>query len=439
MNVTYYGQACTLIEAAGRKILTDPWLTEGAYFGTWFHTHVLEDLGVSPESVARRKPDYLFLSHEHHDHVAAESLAAFPRDIPILICKFPSARFRRHLEGMGFTNLRELESGRPLDLGESLTVTIFGSAEYTNDSAILVEGEGGVVFNETDCKLGFADLERVAAKGVDIGFYMFSGANWYPMMYDYAPDEMAERVRRRRAKLLSGFVNRVRLTRPRVAVPSAGPCSTLDPDMLWLNSPGRGIFIDPQEAVDAIRAAQLPAEPLYLAATDTWDRAAGFERNTPESIRENRNEYLARASSVQAPRIQSRRAAEPPAGADLAERLVAYFNRHVGAQSPEIRRRIGAKVALEVEGPQGGRWTVDFTSPGPDFVREGVASDWTYRVQVEDKLIDPFVSGREEFLEDLFLSLRVRLSRRPEEYNDPLYNFFYDPDPARLGGWYAVH
>ena len=42
MRVTYYGQACTLVEAAGKKILTDPWLTEGAYFGTWFHTHILE-------------------------------------------------------------------------------------------------------------------------------------------------------------------------------------------------------------------------------------------------------------------------------------------------------------------------------------------------------------------------------------------------------------
>jgi len=47
VRVTYFGQACTLIEVGGRRILTDPWLTEGAYFGTWFHTHVLADAGVS--------------------------------------------------------------------------------------------------------------------------------------------------------------------------------------------------------------------------------------------------------------------------------------------------------------------------------------------------------------------------------------------------------
>jgi UDP-MurNAc hydroxylase len=439
LNLTYYGQACTLIEAAGRRILTDPWLTEGAYFGTWYHTHVLKDLGVTPEAVARRKPDYLFLSHEHHDHVDEESLRAFPRDIPILICRFPSARFRSHVEAMGFTNIRELDSGRTLDLGDSLRVTVFGSAEYTNDSAILVEGEDGVVFNETDCKLDFDDLELIAEKKVDIGFYMFSGANWYPMMYDYAAGEMCERVRTRRAKLLTGFVNRVKVTRPRFAVPSAGPCSTLSPELMWLNSPERGIFIDPQEAVDAIRAAGLPVEPLYMASTDTWDVATGYRCNTPDSIRANRPEYLARASHDEAPVIRDRQAAERPAGGDLAKLLPEYFDARVRPLAPEVRRRIGAKVAIDVEGPRGGRWTLDFLSPGPGYVREGIDPDWTYRMQVEDKLIYPFVSGEDEFLEDMFLSLRVRLSRRPDQYNDPLYNFFYDPDPERLARWYAMH
>ena len=59
MRVTYYGQACTLIEAAGRRILTDPWLTEGAYLGTWFHTHVLAEAGVTPATISK-DIDYIF-------------------------------------------------------------------------------------------------------------------------------------------------------------------------------------------------------------------------------------------------------------------------------------------------------------------------------------------------------------------------------------------
>src|SRR6476659_7657079 len=100
MRVTYYGQACTLIEAAGRKILVDPWLTEGAYFGTWFHTHLLSDVGVSP-AVLPRDLDYLFLSHEHQDHVDPETIKHLPADVPVLICKFPSDRFKRYLQSLG--------------------------------------------------------------------------------------------------------------------------------------------------------------------------------------------------------------------------------------------------------------------------------------------------------------------------------------------------
>ncbi len=188
MRVTYFGQACTLIEAGGVRILTDPWLTEGAYFGTWYHTHVLAEAGVSPETVPK-DVDYIFLSHEHEDHLDPETLRHFRRDIPILICKFPTAKFRHHLESLGLTGIRELSSGEPLELAKGVKVTIFGTAEYTNDAALFVEGDGCTVFNETDCKLGYADLQRLGDRGIDIGFYMFSGANWYPMLYDY-PDEV---------------------------------------------------------------------------------------------------------------------------------------------------------------------------------------------------------------------------------------------------------
>ena len=71
--------------------------------------------------------------------------------------------------------------GRKARLGDGVSATIFGTAEYTNDPAIIIEHEGVRLLNETDRKLGYSDLERIGQQGVDIGFYMFSGANWFPM------------------------------------------------------------------------------------------------------------------------------------------------------------------------------------------------------------------------------------------------------------------
>lgn len=437
MRVTYYGQACTLIEAGGKRILTDPWLTEGAYFGTWFHTHILADAGVTPETFPK-DIDYLFLSHEHRDHLDVTTLRQFAPDIPVLICKFATPKFRDYLKQLGFTNVRENESGQAINLGDGVTATILNTAEYTNDSALLVEHEGVRVFNETDCKLGYEDLEQIGEKGVDIGFYMFSGANWYPMLYDYPDEILLDLIRRRREDLMHSFVQRVKLTRPRIAVPAAGPCTVLDPEKLWLNTEERGIFIDPQLAVRALQEEGVPSEPLYMAAPDVWDSASGFEPRAPAAFRVPRQQYVREASERMAPGIAAARAAEPPASPDLPRLLEQHFNTLVGAQTPAIRRRINARLALAVSGPRGGNWTVDFGASGPNYVREGIAPDWTYKIEVEDKLISPFVTGEQPFFEDLLLSLRFRAARRPDEYNEPLYHFLYEPDPEKLHNWYAT-
>lgn len=436
MRITYYGQACTLTEAGGLKILTDPWLTEGAYCGTWFHTHLLEDAGVTPESFPK-DVHYLFLSHEHQDHLDPAALKHFPKNIPVLICRFATPKFRNYLEGLGFTDIRELKSGAPVALENGVSVTIFATAEYTNDSAILIEHDGVRLFNETDCKLSYADLEKLGSQGIDIGFYMFSGANWYPMLYDYSADSMRELVLRRRKSLLRSLVQRVKLTKPRFAVPAAGPCTVLDPELLWLNTEELGIFIDPLVAVNELNAANLTSEPLYMAATDVWDSRTGYEPSAPESFRIPRADYIRSATERFAPRIVAARVAEPVAHPDLPNLLVKYFDDLVAAQTPLARSIINAKLAFLVTGPRGGAWTVDFTVPGPNFVRDEILPDWTYKIEVEDKLISPFVTGHEPFFEDLLLSLRFRCARRPDEFNEPLYHFLYEPDPEKLHNWYA--
>lgn len=438
MRVTYLGQACLLVEAAGRKLLTDPWLTEGAYFGTWYHTHLLADAGIHPEALPR-DIDYIFLSHEHQDHFDPDSLKSFARDIPILISKFVNTRFRDAVKNLGFNNVVEYPSGEQVDLGDGFKVTIIGTAEYTNDAAILIEAEGCRVLNETDCKLGYRDLQRIGELGIDVGFYMFSGANWYPIMYDYPDEILRQKVKVRRSSLLQSLVQRVKLTKPRFAVPSAGPCTVLDRKRLWLNSDDRGIFIDPKDAIKALSASHLPTQPLFMAASDVWDSTAGYECRAPAVFNLPREEYVARSSERLTEEIRAAQLQEPVACEDLPKRLVAYFNETVGAQSAAVRRRIGARLGIRVRGEKAGSWTIDFSSDGPDYVREGLAGNCTYKIEVEDKLLSSFLTGSMPFFEHMLLSFRVKLSRSPDEYNEPLYHFLYDPDPERLHSWYALH
>ena len=125
--------------------------------------------------------------------------------MPILICRFATAKFHHHLRRLGFANIRELTSGEPVHLGDGLEVTIL---RYRPNTPMTPPcswpGDGHTVFNETDCKLAYKDMRRLSDRNIDIGFYMFSGANWYPMLYDGPPEVKLEQTRRRRGRSCAG-------------------------------------------------------------------------------------------------------------------------------------------------------------------------------------------------------------------------------------------
>jgi len=57
MKVTYYGQSCIEIEAGGKKLLFDPFIT-------------YNELAKGIVEVESLKPDYILVSHGHGDHIA---------------------------------------------------------------------------------------------------------------------------------------------------------------------------------------------------------------------------------------------------------------------------------------------------------------------------------------------------------------------------------
>jgi len=57
-------------DAARPALVTDPWITGSAYFGSWGFSHE-----IPPEQLAAiRGAGYVWLSHGHPDRLRAESL-----------------------------------------------------------------------------------------------------------------------------------------------------------------------------------------------------------------------------------------------------------------------------------------------------------------------------------------------------------------------------
>ena len=147
MKVKYIYSACIEIETKDIRVLTDPWFTEGAYDGSWYHFPKIED----PFSLIS-EPDYIYVSHIHPDHYDPCFLKRlFEKwgQKPILIPKFEKNYLKFKMITDGFSPL-EIDS---FSLGKThlhITPNFTGSPSDI-DSSLIVESEGKILLNLNDC------------------------------------------------------------------------------------------------------------------------------------------------------------------------------------------------------------------------------------------------------------------------------------------------
>ena len=229
MRLTYYANACCLMEAAGFQILTDPWLTNGAFEGSWCHYPPLK---VRPAELAG--VDALYISHIHPDHCDPTTLAAFARDIPIVVLDHAPNYLHRVLAGMGFTNLIAIKDGETGAVGP-FAVTVY--APYTThvfhdsslgnliDSSALFECDGQSVLNFNDNTPDLESARRLRARHgpVTVAQIAYNAAGPYPSCFDNLrpPQKLAmgERVLARNFDHAAALA---RILEPRWHMPFAG-------------------------------------------------------------------------------------------------------------------------------------------------------------------------------------------------------------------------
>ena len=111
---------------------------------------------------------------------------------------------------LGFDNIVRTTDGEELDLGADLRIAIHVETSITDgpggDSALVVSDGTARLVNQNDCRTD--DLDALRAHGpVDLHWLQYSGAIWYPMVYDEPPRRMRELVD---AKVDSQFARAMR-------------------------------------------------------------------------------------------------------------------------------------------------------------------------------------------------------------------------------------
>ena len=121
MKIRYIKSSCVVIESNEVKIMSDPWLVDGEYYGSWSHFPKL-----NYDRDYFDKIDYVYISHIHPDHFSRKSLSKLNKDIPILIHKYSTPFLKLNIERLGFKVI-ELAHNKKTILKNGISVDILAA------------------------------------------------------------------------------------------------------------------------------------------------------------------------------------------------------------------------------------------------------------------------------------------------------------------------
>lgn len=444
MQITSVGHAGFHIRTAAGTILCDPWVNP-AYFASWFpfpdNTRLDWD--------ALGDVDYLYVSHLHRDHFDAAHLAKhISKDATVLLPDYPVPDLRRELEKLGFTKFFETEdsvkhtvSGPKGDLDIMIVALRAPADGPIGDSGIIVADGETTCFNMNDARPVDMDVVFDAFGHIDIHLLQYSGAIWYPMVYDIparTKSNFGKQKRQRGMDRARSYIEQVGAT---WVVPSAGPPVFLDDELRFLND-DRGdegnIFPDQMVILEQMRIHGNEGGVLMIPGSVADVRGKDLELThpvDPDTVYGDKAAYIEEMAQRFAPVLAAEKASWATGTGSLLEPLQALFE-PIMAQSDLICDGIGYPVGLVI-----GDETVVLDFPRRE-VRAPIEGEGRYRYgfRIAPELVRTVLRDNEpDWVNTIFLSTRFQ-AWRIGGYNEFLYTFFKcltDERIAYADGWFS--
>jgi UDP-MurNAc hydroxylase len=432
MRVTFLGQAGLYVESRGASVLCDPWFNP-AFYASWFPFPSNE--GVDLGAIGR--PDFLFISHEHQDHLDRRFLAERVwKRAAVVLPPSGLGGLERELRGLGFESFLRPSHGVPLAAGGFEFTALAASAPGDGplgDCALLIDDGRTRVLNQNDAHLAGLD-ELARARPIHAHFLQFSGAIWYPAAYDF-PEALKRALGRRKRENQQARALRFAEQADAAHVfPSSGPACFLDDELFELNDFDRdpaNIFCDQAAFLDYMAARG--DERGKLAVPGTVIELDGPECRVTHPLPDaeiarlfsHKREYLLEYRRRRLPEIAAAKAAWRRGDTDLLAELKGWLEPLL-AQAPRTRAGVGASVLLDCSGE---RLVIDFIR---GEVRRWNGERCAHRFALDAGLVEDCVRRREpDWVNSLFLSMRFK-AERDGAFNEHVYTFFKSLSVERM-------
>jgi UDP-MurNAc hydroxylase len=436
------------IDTPAGSILCDPWVNP-AYFASWFPFP--DNSLLDWESLGQ--VDYLYVSHLHRDHFDAKHLRRFvSKKATVLLPEYPTSELEDELRELGFTSFVRTTTNEVVSLDGGLNIMIQALTSPTDgpigDSSLWVEFGGVRVLNQNDARptdlTSFAELGHVHAH-----LLQFSGAIWYPMVYELpqaAKTAFGKQKRDRQYDRTWRYIDDLKAS---WVFPIAGPPCFLD-DELWrfndiFNDEGN-IFPDQQNFIEEYaKVGGTNGVVLLPGAVTELDAGGGCRTTQPvpdvAAFFADKERHLVELRERKRPVIEAEKASWRHPEIDVLKELKRRIEPLLD-ESIYLAKGVGGPVRFDLLGYDGDAVesiVVDF--PGKE-VRRYADEKVRYRFRTDRALVEHLLHiGEVDWVNSLFLSCRFSAARIGQ-YNEFVYAFFKCLSEERLQyaeGWYDEH
>jgi L-ascorbate metabolism protein UlaG (beta-lactamase superfamily) len=159
MKIRFVSHASVIITCDGTGIWTDPWLSSKAFNDSWT---LWPPAALNEEQL--EGVQYLWLSHEHPDHLNFPTLASLPASFKsratILFQDNNPERIFAPLRKLGYQRFQILAHRRKTRIG---SVCVYCYRVGTMDSCLAINGDGRTIVNLNDARVNEADHARIVS------------------------------------------------------------------------------------------------------------------------------------------------------------------------------------------------------------------------------------------------------------------------------------
>lgn len=440
MQITYLGHAGFIAETDKAIIIMDPWLSPtGAFDSSWFQLPRNHHLIPAVHELLRdaQRATYIYVSHEHQDHLDIDFLNNLPsRRFSLLLPAFSRpdlvARFSNYQckERIFFHHRQQV----PIP-GGSLNFYVDDS-HLNRDSAILMRAGGSAFLNMNDCKLFDAIPGIVHEQGtINVFACQFSGATWHPTCYDYPVDKYEQIAKRKTMAKFECVAKAIEMIRPNVYIPSAGPACFLDPLLFHLNFERVNIFPRATTIISFL-GSRLQKSTVFtpeMMPGDVLDATSGRMVHFAEKRfhEETAHSYIAGyAASYKEYFDERSRSHDSVDHTHIRESLRLELVDKLAQLS--LAERVNTPLYFGFSDSDGPLLRVDFVRKAVEYVTTNNDSNF-YEVTAPGWQL-AMVLARELTWEELSLTFRIRLRRKPDLY-DPILHAFLIMEADHLAGY----